>query len=165
MRKSQVVKKDIKGNVKKYEAYREAWTRIKQAIENGFFIEAITIQESIISDRIISFLTRPGASNAYARKKETGNFVSFHQIIKCWRSEFTTPLQAGVYIDLIDAVDKWRRNRNEAVHAIVKIGQNDESQTIDIFLQQANRVAEEGELLAREVCKWQQKSKRSNYSP
>lgn len=165
MRKSQVVRKDIKGNAKKYEAYREAWTRVKQAIENGFFIEAITIQESIISDRLISFLTRPGASNAYIKKKKTGNFVSFHQIIKYWRSEFTVPLQSGVYVDLIDAVDKWRRNRNEAVHAIVKIDQNNGSQTIDGFLQQAKRVAEEGELLAREVCKWQQKSKRANYSP
>ena len=53
MRKSQVSEKKIKGNARKYDAYREAWTRIKQAQKNGFFLEAITIQESIISDRLI----------------------------------------------------------------------------------------------------------------
>lgn len=43
LRKSQVSSKEITGNANKYEAYREAWARIKLAQENSFFLEAITI--------------------------------------------------------------------------------------------------------------------------
>lgn len=160
MRKSQASEKEIKGNAKKYEAYREAWTRIAQAQENGFFLEAITIQESIISDRLISFLSRPGASNAYVEKTKNGKFVSFARIIECWGSEVEQPLSVGDYSDLIDAVDQWRKDRNSAIHAIVKLNNSDETRSIDTFLQKAKQVAADGEQLAREVCKWQQKSKR-----
>ncbi|NJM48932.1 MAG: hypothetical protein HC860_24505 [Alkalinema sp. RU_4_3] len=48
LKKSSFPQKDVAGNVNKYESYREAWSRIKHAQENGFFLEAITIQESII---------------------------------------------------------------------------------------------------------------------
>lgn len=159
MRKSQVLEKDIKGNARKYEAYREAWARVKQAQQDGFFLEAITIQESIISDRLISFLSRPGASNECVSKMEKGRFFSFYKIIECWRSECHQPVHSGNYPDLIDAVDQWRKSRNEAIHAIVKIKDDNKSHTIDSFLQKAKHVAKEGEQLAREVCKWQQKSK------
>lgn len=46
----------IKGNAAKFWSYREAWTRIKQAQEQGFYLEAVTIEESIISDRLMSYL-------------------------------------------------------------------------------------------------------------
>ena len=157
--KRQPSEKEIKGNAKKYEAYREAWVRIKQAQENGFFLEAITIQESIISDRLISFLSRPGASNNYTQKRDRGSFVSFYQIIQCWRSELSAPLQSGAYVDLVDEVDQWRQMRNKAVHAIVKFDCSDDTQTVDTFLQRAKEVAEYGEQLAREVCKWQKATK------
>ena len=120
MRKSQVLEKEVKGNVNKYDAYREAWTRVKQAQEHGFFLEAITIQESIISDRLISFLSRPGALNDCSKRQQDGKFISFYQIIRCWRSEFSAPLKSGIYPDLIDAVDKWRTDRNSAIHAIIQ---------------------------------------------
>ena len=160
MKKSQPVKKKVKGNAKKYEAYREAWTRIKQAQENGFFLEAITIQESIISDRLISFLSRPGADNTYTQQRENQSFFSFSKLIRCWRAEVPVPIQIDGFTDLIYAVDVWRESRNGAVHAIVKFDHTDEAQTIDTFLQAAMKVAIEGEQLARAVSKWQQKLKR-----
>ena len=57
MRKSKTLEKSIAGNASKYYSYREAWTRIKLAQENGFYLEAIAIQESIISDRLIAIPT------------------------------------------------------------------------------------------------------------
>ena len=101
MRKSQTSDKAIIGNAEKFEAYREAWSRIKLAQENHFFLEAITIQESIISDRLISFLSRPTAPKILARNRR-GRLPSFGSLIKdYWREEFPDPLKSGVYPDLI----------------------------------------------------------------
>lgn len=159
MRKSQTSDKAIIGNAEKFEAYREAWSRIKLAQENHFFLEAITIQESIISDRLISFLSRPTAPKILARNKR-GKLPSFGSLIKdYWREEFPDPLKSGVYPDLIGSVDKWRITRNQAVHAIVKSEIDESSQSIDVFLQKAKESAEEGERLAREICKWCKKAK------
>lgn len=67
--------------------------------------------------------------------------------------------QSGVYEDLISSVDEWRMTRNQAVHAIVKSEFDESSQSIDAFLQKAKESAEEGECLARELCKWCKKAK------
>jgi len=40
----------------KYFSYREAWVRIKKAQGYGFYLEAITLEESIITDRLVSYL-------------------------------------------------------------------------------------------------------------
>ncbi|MBD2175623.1 hypothetical protein H6F42_01655 [Pseudanabaena sp. FACHB-1998] len=155
-RKSQIPSKEIFGNVNKYESYREAWSRIKLAQENHFFLEAITIQESIISDRLISFLSRPESPNPLPDHTR-GRYLSFNQIIQKWRSEVSDTSVSC--IALIDAVDRWRRIRNEAIHAIVKSDTGESTQSIDLFLQKAKEAADEGERLAREVCKWCKKEK------
>jgi hypothetical protein len=160
MRKSQITSKEIKGDFEKYESYREAWSRIKQAQENDFFLEAITIQESIISDRLISFLSRPGICNSFSEEKGNTKFISFYKLIKHWRSEFPKGIQSGSYQDLIGAVDEWRDSRNAAIHAIVKSTPGEAVQPIDSFLQEAKKVAEEGGKLAREVCIWHKREKR-----
>jgi len=166
MRKSQVTEQKISGNSEKYESYREAWSRIKQAQENDFFLEAITIQESIISDRLISFLSRPGASNSFTKEKEQERtkFISFYSLIKHWRSEFKEGIKLSSGKNLIDEVDKWRDSRNAAIHAIVKSDPGEATQPIDSFLQEAKKVAEEGEKLAREVCSWHKREKREKPS-
>lgn len=52
--KSSALAQPINGNGDKFRAYRESWTRIKEAQKQGFYLEAITIEESIISDRLSS---------------------------------------------------------------------------------------------------------------
>jgi Arc/MetJ-type ribon-helix-helix transcriptional regulator len=156
LRKSSGSPKEINGNSNKYESYREAWSRIKQAQENQFFLEAITIQESIISDRLISFLTNPKVKKSLSKNKY-GNWPSFGELIKHWRSESPEGVKYGKspdQIDLIEAVDQWRNNRNDAIHAIAKSDPGEPTQDIDIFLKQAQEVAERGEYLAKAVCSW-----------
>jgi hypothetical protein len=43
-------------NTTKYDFYTESWRRMKAATDGGFFLEAIAIQESLIFDRICSFV-------------------------------------------------------------------------------------------------------------
>lgn len=160
MRKSQPSQKLILGNASKYDSYREAWLRIRLAKENGFFLEAIVIQESIISDRLISYLFRPTESKALSNNNDN-RFISLNNLIQKWSSDFPNGLPSGKYPDLISAVDKWRCFRNEAIHAIVKSEPGKPTQSVDLFLQKAKEAVEEGENLTREVCNWSKKKKRS----
>jgi hypothetical protein len=157
-RKSEILQKEIKGNSTKYESYREAWSRIKLAQENHFFLEAIAIQESIISDRLFSFLSRPTSPNPLS-KNNNGQFPLLSRLIEHWRSQFPDGIQSGSYPDLIKAVDDWRQMRNEALHAIAKSEPGQPTQPIDLFLQKAKDAAEKGESLTREICNWCEKEK------
>lgn len=144
---------DVSGNAKKHDSYREAWSRIKLAQESNFFLEAITVEESIISDRLISLLSSTAVSNPITKNKH-GKWPSFGQLIQKGRSEF--PDEA----DLIDKVDHWRADRNNAVHAIVKSDPGQPTSPVDEFLLEAQAAAEAGEKLAKEVTRWCEKQKK-----
>ncbi|MBW4419840.1 MAG: hypothetical protein KME13_11495 [Myxacorys californica WJT36-NPBG1] len=156
MRKTPPLQNPVAGNTNKYDAYREAWERIRLAQENHFFLEAITIQESIISDRLISYFSGSADCQPLPSKR---SFISFKQLIDHWRSAFPNGLPSAPYPDLIEAVDRWRETRNTAVHAIVKSEPSQTVQPIDAFLQKARDAAEEGERLTKEVCKWRNREK------
>jgi hypothetical protein len=173
MRKTQATEQEINGDFEKYESYREAWARIKQAQENDFFLEAITIQESIISDRLISFLSRPGASNSFINNPKKRKFTSLGLLIAAWREEFPNGLKYPKIInedlkimsdDLIGEIDSWRFSRNDAIHAIVKSEPGTATQPIDEFLQIAKEVAERGTELTKAVCMWRKSKKREQNS-
>lgn len=159
MRKSKPTQKLISGNASKYDSYREAWSRIRLAKENGFFLEAIVIQESIISDRLISYLSCSTKDNSLSNKNHNG-FTPLNNLIQRWSSDFPNGLPSGEYPDLISAVNEWRCFRNEAVHNIVKSKTGNLTQSIDLFLQTAKEAAEKGNNLTREVCNWSKKQKR-----
>src|SRR5262245_37013299 len=53
-----------RGNVQKYRSFAWAFSQMKKAIEAGFYIEAVAIAESVIADRLSSFV----ASNDAAAK-------------------------------------------------------------------------------------------------
>lgn len=152
-------KRDVNGNAIKYEAYREAWTRIKQAQKSGFFLEAITIEESIISDRLISYLTR--TPEAPSPKDKKGKILSFNQLIERWQKHLLpNTISSTDYTDLTIEIDEWRKSRNDAIHAIVKSEPGQSIDDIEVFLENAKKVAVRGEYLAREVCKWDKQVKR-----
>jgi hypothetical protein len=60
MRKSRIPDQVLKGNAAKYLSYRQAWARIGAAQGHGFYLEAVTIVESVITDRLISYLVGIG---------------------------------------------------------------------------------------------------------
>jgi hypothetical protein len=49
------------GNTAKFFSYAAAWGWIKRAIAHRFFLEAVTLEESIVADRLISYLCWVGA--------------------------------------------------------------------------------------------------------
>ncbi|MEZ5436377.1 MAG: hypothetical protein R3E67_07680 [Pseudomonadales bacterium] len=136
-------------NTNKYLSYTAAWARIKQANEQGFHFEAVTICESIISDRLLSYLagTKPG----YKPKKKT----SFGKLIAEWGKSDPAGLPAPDKdgLSLPEAVDLWRGERNKVVHGLVK-SEPESQRKMQDFLALAEKTAKEGASLARKVCDW-----------
>ena len=154
--KSEKTEAPVSGNAEKYRSYREAWARVKQAQEHGFYIEAVTIEESIISDRLTSYLVDAGLVSRQRRLKD---YPTFGNLISIWRRWANTQLASKMDRDnrdrlalLIDSVDLWRQKRNQIIHAIVKSHPHTPTTEIEGFVKLAQDSAAEGMRLARAVC-------------
>ena len=142
LRKS-VKKEAKKGNKVKYDAYKEAFARIKAANESNFFLEAVAIQEAIISDRLKSHLGHLG-------KIPKRNRPTLFDLAETWKSE-NQGRNLEIKINLPELVDQWRVLRNQAVHGLIC------TPGVDDFLNSAKAAAKIGEVLARAVCDWQKR--------
>ena len=146
----------VAGNAEKYRSYREAWARVKQAQQHGFYIEAVTIEESIISDRLTSYLVDAGL---VARQRRLKDYPAFGNLINAWRRWANDQLARKMdrenrdkLVLLIDSVDLWRQKRNQIIHAIVKSHPHTATTEIESFVKLAEDAADEGMRLARAVC-------------
>jgi hypothetical protein len=144
------------GNAAKYFSYREAWGRIKKAQGCGFYLEAVTLEESIISDRLISYLARVGALKIDAKLEK----ISFNELIKKWSNQVPEPISDQHFDNLQMAVDEWRSRRNQVVHGMVKSVPGSNHGDVINFLKEAELTAFQGDALARAVCRWHKKIKK-----
>jgi hypothetical protein len=155
MLKSTPPQQTPKGNANKYRRYREAWTRIKKAKDDEYYFEAVTLEESIICDRLISYLVSRGVTCA------DNKYLSFENLICEWeRVTGGIPISEGNISNLQESVCEWKQLRNEVVHGMVKSCPDTELDDIQSFMEEARRAAEEGEKLARAVDNWQKKVKK-----
>jgi hypothetical protein len=152
--KSSAITQPINGNTAKYLAYREAWTRIKEAQKQGFYLEAITIEESIISDRLSSYFR-----NVLEIEKQP---KTFYEMGKIWRESHPEIITYGDR-DLICALDEWRKERNKAIHDIVHSDTHFD-RSIENFLSNTKAVAEDGEKLTRIISQWCNKKIKAKFS-
>lgn len=156
--KSEPLNFQPKGNIKKYLSYREAWSRIKQAQEQGFYLEAVTLVESILSDRLTSYLMSAGTPDTIEKLTK---HQSLNTLITWWRKSTDSKIDQ-VCIQLQTDVDKWRTSRNQIVHGMVKSYPGKEIEDIESFLEAARQAAQEGERLARAVSSWCSKAKKKD---
>lgn len=134
-------------NVTKYQSYKYAFERMKQAIEREFFLEAIMIAESIISDRLISYLS------------ETKTRTYLYQLVEKWEkidNQVTWKDRTNLIID----VKTWGRQRNICAHQVVKSLPGEPTTAVEEFTFIAQECALEGQILARYVCDWRSAQKR-----
>lgn len=144
------------GNTAKYFSYIEAWGRIRKSIGHGFFLEAVTLEESIISDRLISYLVRVRAVKLDATLERQ----SFASLIKTWKSHVPEAISDSFFADLQTSIDEWRERRNKVVHSMVKSVPGADHQDILDFKKEAEFVALQGERLAKSLCNWYKKIKK-----
>jgi hypothetical protein len=148
------------GNIKKYFSYREAWTRIKESQEQGFYLEAVTLAESIISDRLISYLSDTRFIDLTSNPRR---HLSFNDLIRGWKKS-VSPTEDSNLSKLQKKVDDWRLSRNKIVHGIVRSHPGLEIDNIESFLENAKKSAAVGEELARAVDKWCKQAKKEAQS-
>lgn len=97
--------------------YRAATEHVQRSIRDGFFLEAITLCESMISDRIEALVAALDPEHPVAgRLLALGtNLQHFRRVLQDDTEGQTLALR----------IDAWRRVRNEALHEMVKLPEGD----------------------------------------
>lgn len=93
----------------RYRLFCAARERIIFCIKRGFYLEAITIIESIIADRLESRISHLQGENY-------GFETLGVSIRKAKRLDNDTKMRA-----ILDRIDEWRKERNRSLHEMVKI--------------------------------------------
>lgn len=126
--------------------FHAAFKRIERAIANGFYIEAIAIEESLICDRIESAISI--ATNKEGYPETLGPLLS-------------QPKKLSVFPDeLLHGLDAWRKDRNLVMHQMVKITNSDTTDWRS-RMKFARITALEGKSLLRDVQASTNRIKRS----
>jgi len=139
-------------NYQKYQTYKSSMEQINAAIEAGFFLEAITIEESIFADRLFRLCKNHGYPRSFDRAT-LGHELKFIRDKKLDQVEdFPFP-----YLEELDLF--WRR-RNVCLHQIAKSEPGTPTQDYAETMKLAEKTAKDGKPLANKVSKWATKYKK-----
>lgn len=128
----------------RYDLYKLANEQLKAAYEAKFYIECVSICESIIADRLearLQFLRRDTEKPPYV--------ASLGSLLK--QLEDT---RAEVQMDLneaYEAVREWSKARNATIHQFVKVTDRNHQSDGDDRIRQAKAAARDGIRLMRKV--------------
>ena len=112
----------------RYQLYKASIDQYQKALKDGYFLECITLMESLIKDRLESMY-----NEIYGADKASG--LKFQK-----NAEILTTLDADA---LKSDLDVWRKNRNEAIHAMAKL-QEHSGVTFEVRYISMRAIAEKG---------------------
>ena len=142
--------KTIQGNQAKYLSYKLAHSRMKTALNAGFPLETIAIAESLMTDRLLSYVNYHGAG--FDPDKKTLGQVAPKATKICQE------LNDEIGYSLTIKADDWMRQRNAILHSIAKSGQGKGPKIpADQFIDQALEVAQNGIDLVKAIQAWHQR--------
>ena len=111
-------------------------------MEEGWLMEAVTIQESILSGRILSALHKKGV--------DVGPSDSFSSLIDRFRRYFEN--DDATVVVLCEHLHEWRKNRNHVLHSVCRhIDDPFDPNTVEKFEELLVAAAKEGRVLVDEV--------------
>ena len=137
----------------KYLSYKFAFDRMRAAHAAGFTIESATLAESVIADRILSFLLARGETLKAAER------TPFDTLLK----KLAPHLTGGEKFTMAELV-RFKDERNAAVHAVAKSVPGQAPMKVDDFVAVAARASDLGQTLARQVADWVKREKRARVS-
>jgi hypothetical protein len=144
--------KKAKGNSRKFDSFREALARIKMAQADGWYFEAVTLQESILCDRLQSHLVAIDVSLPNPKKITLGKLLNIYSKNKC----------QTIQTDLYDRLRSWWENRNIVVHEFAKSWPGSPTVEVEDALDRAKETAKNGDKLTKDMLKWHRNQKRIN---
>ena len=131
----------ITDNMQKYANYKTQMGRLKKALTNQFYLEAIFIEYAIMEDRLESVLRHSGNWNP-----KPGTFPSLdfkRKKVAKLAEERKNPIRKYFPIELTDSIEAWKNERNRVIHALMKQSLH----TGDL-----SKIAREGETLTKLIC-------------
>ena len=147
-RKRAIVQENSAVGKHRREIYKSAFKQIKLANEAGFYLEAITLIESLITDRLESRLS-------YLDGKDF-SFKTIGKLIeKSIKIETDSELKKLIEIDL----RKWADGRNKSLHEMAKIAEGDFSSWDDRYFK-LKKIASDGMALLRKIDRQCEKLKK-----
>lgn len=90
----------------RYQLYKASIDQYQKALKDEYFLECITLMESLIKDRLESIHNE-------IHKKDNGTDLSFYAI-----SNILVTLHE---VEVKKKLDTWRKDRNVALHAMAKL--------------------------------------------
>ena len=131
----------ITDNQQKYTNYRTQMGRLKKALNNQFYLEAIFIEYAIMEDRLESVLRH---SDNWNPKPGTFPSLDFkRKKIAKLAEEKKNPIRRYFPTELTDSIEEWKNQRNQVIHALMKQSLH----TGDL-----RKIALEGEALVKLLC-------------
>ncbi|MGL5001347.1 MAG: hypothetical protein ACRDAM_00225 [Casimicrobium sp.] len=124
----------------RYQLYKSAYSRVNEAIAEGYFLEAITIIESLIADRLESRL-------GFTSKKPEG-FLTLGKLKARLAKETDATLKGIVDDELME----WTKRRNDALHGMAKLEHGVIEDWASRYLRQ-KKVAADGKALLGKIDK------------
>ena len=125
------------------DTFKRVLGRYKDAMDKAFYLEAITLMESLISDRLESYMSRNIADNDYS-------FSTLERLIRGLRRIETTSMP-------VDSIEAWKQQRNILLHEMAKIEEGN-YEPFDVKYKRAKQCAEDGLELFRVIDKICRKS-------
>jgi hypothetical protein len=138
-RKRAVVEENSAVGKHRREIYKSAFKQIKAANEAGFYLEAITLIESLITDRLESRLS-------YLDGKD----FSFKTIGKLIEKSIKIETDSVLKILIEKDLRKWADGRNKSLHEMAKIAEGDFSSWDDRYFKLKN-ISTKGMTLLRKI--------------
>jgi hypothetical protein len=138
----------------RHDLYRGATSKVKAAIEAGFYIEAISLCESLMADRLEARVShREGHTETSRRHSTLGSLVR--------RLKSTEPHNGYEELhSLLGDILKWTDFRNKAVHNAVKISEGQKIQSWDERYGALKSSADQGYSLFKRLTSQMDKIKR-----
>ena len=102
-------------NYKKYLKYKDLMEKLKSALENEFYYEAIFIEYAVIEDRTSSILRHAKFSHESCEKELFDKL----RIIETSNKFNNDYVKKHLSKDLFDSIHNWRIDRNNLIHDLV----------------------------------------------
>jgi hypothetical protein len=139
-------------NYQKYQTYKSSMEQINAAIEAGFFLEAITIEESILTDRLFRFCKNHGYKKSF-NDSTLGQELGFIRDKKLDQIE-------ELSFRFLNELKKFKDDRNFCLHQIAKSEPGTPTQDYAETMRLAKKTAKDGKQLVNKVSKWATKYKK-----
>ena len=131
----------IADNMQKYANYKEQMGRLKKALANGFYLEAIFIEYAIMEDRLESVLRHSGKWNP--KPDEFWSIDRKLTKVAKLAEEKRSPAARYFPMELTGEIRAWKERRNQLIHALLKQS---------LHTEDLREHAEEGRLLTKTLC-------------